>query len=158
MNDTILFFHLSAKLPGYLFILAIITNPGNIIYLDCSEEKRPVISSMLKQIGLNAQSCLNYLDVQIQKPIILSVYEEPYNITQMGYDAIRIILLPYQYPMKQFEHYAIEILSQYPNHIIINELQDLSDCKTFSVALSKGSSYYDQLNQRIVRPKLTYGF
>lgn len=155
MNDIIYFIQLSAKLPGYLFILANLTNPSDTIHLNCTEEKRTFISSMLPQIGLSVQPCMQYQEGQTQKQIILSVCEELQDIREIKTcDAIKILLLPYQTPIQQFEHCAINILSRYPNYIIIDELQDLADSKTFSVALSKESYYYAQLKQRIVRSRL----
>lgn len=150
MNNTIDFIHLSAKIPGYLFILAILTDPGDVIFLNCPGEKRGFISSMLAQIGLGVQSCMHNPEENAQESIILSVYEDLQEIRQnKSNDVTEILLLPYQLPIQQFEHYAMDILSRNPNEIIIDEVQDLADSKTFSVALSKESHFYARLKQKI---------
>lgn len=150
MNNTIDFMHLSAKIPGYLFILANLTNPGDVIHLNCPEEKRGFISSMLAQIGLRVQSCMHYPEENAQESIILSVYEDLQEIRRnKSNDATEILLLPYQLPIQQFEHCAMGMLPRNPNEIIIDELQDLAESKTFSVALSKESHFYTRLKQKI---------
>lgn len=142
--------HLSAKIPGYLFILANLTNPGDVIQLNCPGEKREFISSMLGKIGLNVQSCVYYPVEIAPESFVLSVYEDMQDIKQnKSIIATEILLLPYQLPMQQFEHCAMSILPRYPNQIIIDELQDQAERKIFSVALSKESHFYARLKRKI---------
>lgn len=148
MNNTIDFVRISSKIPGYLFILAHLTTPGDVIYLNCPGEKRNFITSMLAQIGISAQSCMHYTKDNVQELIILSVFEKLEEIRQHESNhATEILLLPYQFPVQQFEHCAIGILSQNPNAIIIDELQYTAANKTFAVALSKGGDLYARLKQ-----------
>lgn len=150
MNNTIDFIHISAKIPGYLFILAKLTDPGDVIFLNCPWEKRGFISSMLALIGLRVQSRMHCPEETRQESIILSVYEDLPEIRQTkSNNATEIVLLPYQLPIQQFEHYAMGVLSQNPYKIIIDEVQDLTDSKTFSIALSKESQFYARLKQKI---------
>lgn len=152
MNNSIDFLHLSSKLPGYLFVLANLTNPGDVVHLNCPEEKNAFLSSMLAQIGLSVQSCTHDTDENALKPIIIHVYEDLQDIWQnKSNDATEILLLPYQIPIQQFEHCAMDILHRYPNYIIIDELQDQAESKTFAVALSKESHFYAQMKQKIER-------
>lgn len=150
MNNTIDFMHLSAKVPGYLFILANLTNPGDAIQLNCPGEKRDFISSMLGQIGLNVQSCMYYPEEIAPESYVLSVCEDLQYIKQNKANATtEVLLLPYQLPIQQFKHCAKDILPRHPNQIIIDELQDLTERKTFSVALSKESHFYARLKRKI---------
>lgn len=151
MNNAVDFICLSSKLPGYLFILANLTNPGDAVCLYCSEEKKAFISSMLAQIGLSVQSCICDAGGHSLQPIILHIYEYFQDIKQnKSNDITEILLLPYQFPIQKFEHCAMTFLDRNPNQIIINELQDLAESKTFTVALSKKSHFYTQLRQKIV--------
>ena len=148
MNNTIDFLCISSKIPSYLFILAHLTTPGDVIYLNCPGGKRDFITSMLAQIGLSAHPCMHYTKDNMQELINLSVFEDLEEIRQhKSNHTTEILLLPYQFPVQQFEHCAIDILSQNPNAIIIDELQYAVASKNFAVALSKEGYLYARLKQ-----------
>lgn len=151
MNSSIEILYLTAKLPGYLYILANLTNVGDTVGFNCPESQTAYVSAMLAKLGLSAQANSFFQKGQLPKGIVLRVFDRLNASEEREDNYISILQFPYQFPLQQFKQCAEDILFRNPDYFIVDELQDLADCKSFAIAFLRGYHNSELLKQKIMR-------
>lgn len=145
--DNIEFLKVSAKLPGYLFVLANLTMPGDSVLLGTNDEH---IQTQMNLIGLEPRSSP---DNQFQTAHMIS--KEMQNaggtwIFELGNTAM-VVQFRETISLEQFTSFSNKLIAQHLGAILVEELSNTVEAKSFMVALSRESSFYTSLKKKILR-------
>lgn len=142
MNSKISQIKITSKLPGYLFVLANITNIDEKIFLSCPKEDYLFTNSMLKEIGIHAQhfSGTNIALLILDNLQILNTitYTKNKQICYIVYIENETISAYYKKEMEIF-------LIQHPQCIIIINTKLTVTNKSFDIYLNKSNRYFDKI-------------
>lgn len=156
MNRKVEIFDFSSRLPGYLFVLSNLCDIHDRVLLRCPEAQSGYFSAMLAEIGLAAQ--VDAVSSGKDWPdYALSVCERWQDITSclsIGADTIIAFLPSSSISALGFEEHIEGFLSQNPNIIFINEIQNGIMEKNFTVMVSQAYNAFAKLKENMLRHAL----
>lgn len=149
-------FSLSSALPGYLFVLAALSDLHDVVSLDCPGTVRSFFAAMLAKIGLSVQGPATEA-TRSKADFSLKVCKDMQDLPQLPLvegEGTTVVLFPYQTAMPEFERFAEQFLPLRPDCILVNGLQDQTASKSFVIAVSRECRSLVRLEKNMVKYKL----
>lgn len=147
----------ASKLPGYLFVLAGITDIGDEVFLSCTKERYEFTSSMMNLIGIQVHPLTKKVAVPGKTLFLLkSISESNYLITVLNNSRCRIAYVEVNSVDNDLEKKIRHFLTSNTQCIlIVNESLTVSK-KYFSIYIDPGNMNYIKLQQYILKSMNTY--
>lgn len=139
-----------AKLPGYLFVLTVIADINEKIFLSCPKDDYEFISSMLNLIGLRAYSLKKDNTNEDKLLFMLNNLCELDNIIPAeGKQQCFIIYVNNGTFSRDDLNKAEHFLREYPQCIIITNIALAVSTKRFCININQNNQYYEKLQKNI---------
>lgn len=142
MNSKISQIQITSKLPGYLFLLANITNIDDKIFLSCSKEDYLFTNSMLKEIGIHTQP---YSGTNIALIILDNLQTLNTIPLTKNRQICHIVYIKNETLSEYYENEMELFLIQHPQYIIIVNTKLAVSNKFFDIYLNKTNRYFDKI-------------
>ena len=158
MHTQIQKIEITAKVPGYLFALTCIKDINEKIFLNCSAKDYKFINSMLNQIGLQGDSLEKEPTTERKVLFVLQNLNELNAIAlSKDTDICLIIYLTNETYIEDSDKIAIHFLMQYPNCIIVKNIEMTVSQKHFFIYVDSNHKYYTKLKKNTLRCSHTNG-
>lgn len=158
MNKNVEILELSAKLPGYLFILANATDIGETVSLYCQPTQQGFYRSMLELIGLNVELGASISSGTAWSKYIFIICDDTGDLEHIkkvdAEDALLFILLPERISRERLDRLVEQYLHKHYKWIVITEIYNCVHKKTFYTAFSTQSNTLKKLKSKIVKYQL----
>lgn len=154
MNEKVEQIRLCATLPGYLFVLANLSNIGDTLSLSCPKTSVDYYTGMLRFIGLEVAKDQKEKQTQYKLYVCTNFQDADSFSIEDGSSIITILLFPKGVFPESFSQYACKILPGRTDLILVAELSQTVKRKEFCVALSRESGYFTRLKTKFLRYRL----
>lgn len=154
MNEKVEQISLCATLPGYLFVLANLSNIGDTLSLSCPDTSVDHYSGMLSFIGLKVAKGQEERQPHYKLCVCKNFKDADSFLAKEDSGVIAIFLFLQGVFSESFSNYADKILPGHTNLILVAELSQSVKKKEFCVALSKESDCAACLKAKLLRYRL----
>lgn len=145
MNTKISQIQITSKLPGYLFLLANITNINDKIFLSCSNGEYEFFNSILKEIGIQAQPFYGNFTDDMGLFILDNIQQLNTIKPAKNEQSCHIIYIKNEIISEHSKEKVKLFLIQHPQYIIILDTELTVSIKRFSVNMNKANQHYEKI-------------